>query len=243
MHRPPRLISELLALAKTWGWTVEDLARELEMHRTTLLHQRAGRHALTTAMLSRVARRFKADRSVRDLIWNYLTVEYQEHNQRGTGTDLPRVAARVTTTLTAYLDRFAEESVHGGRGLYLLAGDASLLSETVRWLQNSFTERRITAVTVRADRPVAASEGRLALAAPLLLVERIDFLKEPVADLLRRRADLVRPVIVSSMQAPSALSDPYLRRILNSTNRVVELSPSGTSSTPYHGPVPAATEQ
>ena len=54
--RPPRLITELLALAKEWGWSVDDLARELHVHRTTLIHQRAGRHGINTAMLARIAR-------------------------------------------------------------------------------------------------------------------------------------------------------------------------------------------
>jgi plasmid maintenance system antidote protein VapI len=91
--RPPRLITELIALAKEWGWSVNDLARELNVHRTTLIHQRAGRHGINTAMLARIAQRFRSDRSVRDLLWNYLTVEYEEAAVRAKA--LPTASTRI----------------------------------------------------------------------------------------------------------------------------------------------------
>lgn len=243
LQRPPRLISELLALADAWGWNVEDLARELRVHRTTLLHQRAGRHALQTAMLSRIAKRFRNERIVRDLVWHYLAVEYEERTEGDALPELPRVPERTATMLRAYLDRFSEESVHGARGLYLLSADATLLGVTLRWLQSAFKQRRINAALLRADRPVSASEARFALAAPVLLVERVDFLRDAAADLLRRRADLVRPIVVSSMQPPDVLADAYIRRILTSTTRLIEFGTPPAPSTPPHGPVPAASEQ
>lgn len=243
VHRPPRLITELLALAQEWGWSVEDLARELGIHRTTLVHQRSGRHALKTAMLARIARRFKSDRAVRDLVWHYLTVEYEERGQQAQLPAVPRVPNEVASTLRAYLARFSDESVHGGRGLYVMAGDAAMLSATLRWLQDAFKQHRIESCTLRADRPVAASEARSALAAPILLVERVDFLRDAVADVLRRRADLVRPVVVTSMQPPSAIVDPYVRRILASMTRVVEISPIPIPPPISHGAVPAESEQ
>jgi AcrR family transcriptional regulator len=243
VHRPPRLITELLALAQEWGWSVEDLARELGIHRTTLVHQRSGRHALKTAMLARIARRFKSDRAVRDLVWHYLTVEYEERGQAQLPA-LPRVPNEVASTLRAYIARFSDESVHGGRGLYVTANDAAQLTATLRWLQDAFKQHRIESCTLRADRPVAASDARSALAAPILLVERVDFLRDAVADVLRRRADLVRPVVVTSMQSPSAITDPYVRRILTSMTRVVEVSPVPIPPpTIPHGAVPAESEQ
>lgn len=242
MHRPPRLITELLALATEWGWSTEDLARELGIHRTTLVHQRAGRHALKTAMLARIARRFRNDRNVRDLVWHYLTVEYVEGAQRSDLPALPRVPEAIAAALRAYLTRFGDESVHGGRGLYLVSGEAAVLTATLQWLRTAFTQQRIQPCVLRADRPVSVAEGRLALAAPILLLERIDFMRDAVADLVRRRADLVRPMVVTSMQMPDSIADPFLRRVLTSTTRLIEIGPP-SSSFPTNGAVPAQSKQ
>lgn len=243
MHRPPRLITELIALAQEWGWSAQDLARELGIHRTTLVHQRVGRHALKTAMLARIARRFRNDRTVRDLVWHYLTVEYEEGGQRTALPPLPRVPDDVASALRAYIARFSEESVHGGRGLYLVSTDAAVLSATLQWLQRAFTQHRIEPCLLRADRPVSAGESRFALAAPVLLLERIDFMKEPVAEVVRRRADLVRPMVVTSTKHPDTIADPYMRRVLTSMTRLVEIVPRPSSLPTSNGPVPAESEQ
>ena len=243
MHRPPRLITELLALATEWGWSTEDLARELGVHRTTLVHQRAGRHALKTAMLARIARRFRNDRNVRDLVWHYLTVEYVEGAQRSDLPALPRVPDAVATALRAYIARFGEESVHGGRGLYLVSTEAAALTATLQWLRTAFTQQRVQPCVLRADRPVSVAEARLALAAPILLLERIDFMRDAVADLVRRRADLVRPMVVTSMQKPESIADPFLRRVLTSTTRLVEIGSPSSSLPTTNGAVPAQSKQ
>lgn len=242
LHRPPRLITELIALAQEWGWSAEDLARELGIHRTTLVHQRVGRHALKTAMLARIARRFRNDRTVRDLVWHYLTVEFEEKARAITVPVPTRLPDVVASSLRAYLARFGEESVHGGRGLFLVGADAPLLTTALKWLQQAFAERRIQPSVLRADRPVGSSEGKFALAAPVLLVERVDYLKEPVAEVIRRRADLVRPIVATSMRPLDSIEDPYIRRILSSTTRVIELGAPSTLPTP-NGPIPAESEQ
>ena len=240
--RPPRLITELIALAKEWGWSVDDLARELHVHRTTLIHQRAGRHGINTAMLARIARRFRSDRSIRDLLWNYLTVEYEEAgaSARAMPAASTRIPREVATELRSYLARFGEESVHGGRGLYLASADAALLTAALQWLQTAFREQRIEPCVLRADRSPSASEARFALAAPVLLLERVDFVSNASAEVVRRRADLMRPIIATSMQPLDEIGDPYLRRIFTSTMRTLSIGPSPISP---HGLVPAATEE
>ena len=243
MYRPPRLITELIALARQWGWDVEELARELGIHRTTLLHQRSGRHALKTSMLSRIAKRFRNDRTVRDLVWHYLTVEYEEGSTTAGIAPPARLPDSVAASLRSYVARFSEENIHGRRGLFIVSGDASLLTATQKWLQQSFGEHRVDVCTLRADRPAATDQARLALAAPVLLLERVDFLRESVAELIRRRADLVRPILATSMQMPAAIPDPYIRRILTSTTRVLEVTPVPSSLPLSNGPVPAKSEQ
>src|SRR3954468_8129825 len=65
-RRPPRLITELLALTASWGWSVADVARELGVDESTILHYRAGRRGLTTRTLARIVVRFGEHRLTRD---------------------------------------------------------------------------------------------------------------------------------------------------------------------------------
>jgi len=242
VRHSPRLITELLSLADAWGLSVEDLARELRVDRTTLLQYRSGRRPLTVRALARIAHRFGSQRMVRDLVWHHLTVEFNDEGEVATVLAEPAsVPAPIARLLRAYVDRFGEESLHG-RGLYLTSVEAVALSGALQYLHRSLEEARIPVCRLRADRAPAASETRSALASPVLLVERFDFACDAVADLVRQRGDLVRPTILTSMRPLNGVPDPYLRRIFTSLTRVVEIGPS-PSSLPTNGPVPAESEQ
>jgi plasmid maintenance system antidote protein VapI len=235
-RRPPRLITELLALTASWGWTVADLAREIHVDPTTILHYRSGRRALTTATLSKIAVRFGEHRMVRDLVWHHLTAESQENEDAGDGASAPKgLPAAIEHALRAYASRFAEESVHAGRGLFIFAETAAPLSAATQFAKALFTAAKIPVCALRADKTPPAAESRFALAAPLLIVERVDFACPAIAELLRRRSDLTRPTVVSSMKAPDATDDAYLRRIYVATMRRIEAQPViAPTSEPSH---------
>lgn len=240
MPHSPQVITELLRLADAWGWSAEDLARELRVDRTTLLQYRSGRRPLTVRALARIATRFGAQRIIRDLVWHHLAVECHEDAGAAAALTPPAgVAPHTLRLLRSYVDRFGEASLHG-RGLYLVSADASVLSGVLQFLHRLLEDARIPVCRLRADRPPAASETRSALAAPVLLIERFDFTSDAVRDLVRQRGDLVRPTVLTSMHAPGSLSDPYLRRVLTSMTRLVELLPP-PSTLPTHGPLPAAS--
>lgn len=241
MPHSPQLITELLSLADAWGWSAEDLARELRLDRTTLLQYRSGRRPLTVRALARIAVRFGAQRIVRDLVWHHLAVECQEGAVASPAPAPPAgVPPSIARVLRAYVERFGGEALHG-RGLYLAGDDPAVVSAALSFLHRSLEAARIPMCRLRADRTPSASETRAALAAPLLLVERFDFTCDAVAHLVRQRGDLVRPTVVTSLRTPDTLSDPYLRRILTSMTRLVEIGPS--FSLPTHGLVPAESEQ
>lgn len=225
MSRPPRLIAELLALTATWGWTAADLARELDLDPTTILHYRSGRRALTKRTLAKIAVRFGEHRMVHDLVWHHLVAESGEEDQDDAASQraTPKgVDVALEQALRAYAARFADESVHAGRGLFVVADVGAPLSAAALFAKALFTDAKIPVCTLRADKTPTASESRFALAAPLLIVERVDFASDAVKDLLRRRADLTRPTIVTSMQPPEATEDVYLRRVYLSTMRRIE---------------------
>jgi transcriptional regulator with XRE-family HTH domain len=239
-RRKPRLITELLALANTWGWTVADLARELDLDATTILHYRSGRRDLTKRTLAKIAARFGEHRMVRDLIWHHLI----EESGPAAGSTRARRAVphgldpAIEQALRAYADRFAEESVHAGRGLFIVADAAATLTAAAQFTKGLFEAAKVPVCALRADKTPNAVESRFALAAPLLLLERVDFASPAVNDLLRRRADLVRPTVVTSMQPPDSVTDVYLRRVCTSAMRRVEsqtiapVSPARPPSSP-----------
>lgn len=175
-RRSPRLITELLALTSTWGWNVADLAHEINVDPTTILHYRSGRRALTKATLSKIAIRFGEHRMVRDLIWHHLIAESEEGNDAPDGAAAPKgIPVAVEQALRAYASRFAEESVHAGRGVFVFAETAAPLSAAAQFARALFTGAKIPVCALRADKTPTAAESRFALAAPLLIVERVDF--------------------------------------------------------------------
>jgi transcriptional regulator with XRE-family HTH domain len=249
-RRPPRLITELLALTASWGWSVADLARELGVDESTVLHYRAGRRGLTTRTLARIVVRFGEHRLTRDLVWHYLLIECGEVAETEATLAVPKgLLPAVEQSIRAYADRFAEESVHAGRGLYIVSDTAAPLSAALHFLHAVFAVKKIGVCAIRADRTPTAAVSRMALAQPLLLVERMDFACDAVKDLVRRRADLARPIVLTSMQEPAVATDTYLRRVFVSTMRRVDAGsaapttpPSTTPSRPTHGSVPVESE-
>ena len=224
MFSAPQLVTDLITLVRPWGWTLTDLAREIGVSEITLAQYRSGRRRLSMQTFAAIAQRFKEHRIVRDLCWQYAVVEYHEERaQRPSAMQADRLAPAVIRTLRAYVERFAEETIRGGRGLYLVSTDASALSDAMQALTRAFSAAKIGLCALRADRKPAASEARAALAAPVLLVERADFLCAEVAELVRRRSDLARPMVVSSMEQPANTADAYLRRIFLTTTRVVDV--------------------
>jgi hypothetical protein len=228
MSRPPRLIAELLALTATWGWTVADLAHELDLDPTTILHYRSGRRALTKRALAKIAVRFGEHRMVHDLVWHHLLAESGEAEEAPLGRRAaPKgVDVAMEQALRAYVSRFAEESVHAGRGLFVVAESAGPLSAAALFIKALFADAKIPVCALRADKTPTAAESRFALAAPLLIVQGVDFASDAVKDLLCRRADLTRPAIATSMQPPDATDDLHLRRIYVSTMRRIEARPT-----------------
>jgi transcriptional regulator with XRE-family HTH domain len=223
-----RLITELLALADSWGWSLADLAKELGVDVTTVMHYRAGRRRLTKVMLGRIARRFREQQGIRDLVWHHLLVETLEEEGDGgeLALDLPPT---VLQTLSTYVDRFADESIHAGRGLYLRSDDTASLARAVVAVDRAFGAAGVQTYKVRADHVPTAADRRSALAARALIVERVEFATPPMVDLLNERANLVRPMIVTSTIPPETTSDAYLQRVFLSMTRRIDI---GTASVP-----------
>lgn len=222
MPRPPRLIAELVSLTRPLGWTLRDLARELNVSEVTLHQYRSGRRPLSLPTMATIAERFGTYREIKDLAWMYLR-DYHQLERVEPSVIWAVLPAAVARTLTRYIEHFAEETVRGGRGLFLIADTAVLLTASVALLRAGFAKAGIEIAVLRADVTPGASELRSSAAAPLLVVERVDYVSAVVTDIVRRRADLLKPVVATSMRAPDALPDDYLRRIFLSLTRRIDL--------------------
>lgn len=236
MQSKPRIIALLLDRAHEWGWSTEQLARELGIDRTTLVQYASGRRRLTMRTFAAILRKFGDDRMVRHLAIHYATVEFERAPRVEPAAPLGgNVAA--TEAIVRYVDRFADETIHGGRGLFLV-GPAASLSEAVRFIKQAFGRSAVRICRLRADRTPAPADVQAALAASLLIVERVDFACAAVADLLAQRANLVRPIVATSMQPPAALAASSLQRIFASMAHRIDLGPSSVPS--HDGVLPAA---
>lgn len=222
---PPRLIAELIALTSADGRSLSELARDLEIDETTLMQYRSGRRPISMRTYARIVRRFGDHRLIRDLAFHYAGVEYHARETNDVPSAPVLLSAPIERALRRYAENFAEETLRGGRGLYLAGSDRDL-TNACRFLVDLFAAVRVAVCRVRADRKPSASEMRDALAAPLFIVERVDFARDEVVDLIRRRFELMRPTVVSSAKSPEDAPDPYVRRLFVSSMRLVNLTGS-----------------
>lgn len=243
VSRPPRLIATLLAYAESRSLSLADVAERMGVDETTLMQYRSGRRRLSMPAYANLVRAFGDESSIAEAAWHYVRVEY--HPPRPDSADAAAMALPepVVDVLRTYVERLPEETVTTGRGLYLFATETRSLLSAAQFLLRTFEKARVPVCHLRADARPTAADRRFALAAPLLLVERVDVVGERVAALLRERAELVRPIIVTSVQPPDETKDAHLRRIFLSATRLTPIAaPSITS--PHAGPaVPDHPEQ
>lgn len=230
MPRPPRLIAELLALTRSWGWTMKDLGRELGISEVTLAQLRSGRRRVSFDTFSHILDRFGDNAIIKGLAWQYAR-DYHKPEAVTAIVPPPNLAATTVHNLRRYVDGFAEELTHAARGLFVVSADAVLLTSAVSYLRQAFDTKEVQVVVLRADQEPAAADRRASLVVPLVIIERIEFLHPVVAEVLRRRDDILRPIIVTSTKDVAASGDEYLRRVFLSRMRRVDLVGT-TASTP-----------
>lgn len=240
MHRPPRLIAKLLAhAAATRGEGLRDVAAAIGIDETTLMQYRSGRRRLSMETYANILNVYGEDRAITDAALHYARVEYHPSKPDSIEAATDALPVHVVEILRTYVDRLPQEAVTMGRGLYLASLDARALSSAVQFLVRAFERSNVATLRLRADQRLSAAERRAGLAAPVLIVERIDFMRDPLPELLRERANIIRPMLVTSMRRPETTADPHLRRVFLSLTRLIDLDPP---SSPPHGSLPAAAE-
>lgn len=200
MRRVSHLIRAIDRLARDRGWTSRRLASELGVDPTLLTHLRRGRRALTLTVLARIAQVFGGDPLVRDLLFLHLAVEIPEEQaatQPGptlTAMALPEALGRA---VRGYVVRFPLAHVAGTS--LLLCGNPPILARAVAVLRDALSERAIAASVLPASTPVIRrTEAARLSRIPLLIVERVEFVAEAMAVLLRDRLAHGLPVVLTT---------------------------------------------
>ena len=228
-HHSP-LVRELVRLARERSWSRQELASRLAIHPTLLTHIQSGRRRISVDLLSRIVRAFPEVRTIRDLVLNYLLVEVPEiEAEEGRlgciavkGDVVDELPDGPRDELRSYLGTFLR-SFYEGRGVCVSGTDTKLLRSAASYVITECELRHIQALKTDANVKLSATLARAALHASLLVVERVDFASESVTDLLLRRADLVKPSIVTTAGGIEAIRDTHLVRVVRSMMRPIEI--------------------
>lgn len=237
MQPTPRIIALLINRAREWGWSRERLARELGVDRTTLAQYASGRRKLTMRTFGAILRKFGDDRLVWHLAFHYAAEEYEPQDALPSVDVRPLAASDdAANAIARYVERFGQESIRG-RGLFLVSSNAPLASDALRVIEQALDRVGARVCRLRADHTATVAQVHAALAATVLIVERVDFACDTIAEVIERRANLVRPIVATSVEPPGTLARPHLRRVFLSMCRAIDLQPA-PSPLPPHGPVP-----
>lgn len=227
-------------IARDAKWTTTTLAERIGCHPTMLMHLRAGRTQFSAELLSRIWIAFPLPQ-IDAAIEHYVKIELPaildaKREPNVASASIATLDDRVRQALRAYVRFFARTSVESGRGLFLMGSDTKQLALAAAFVAEAVAEQGIGVMRLAANTKVTASEGKNALGCALLVVERIDFVSPTMSDLLLRRADVVKPIVVTSATDPSAIADPYLRRTLVAMTKTIRVAPVAAAppSTPAH---------
>jgi hypothetical protein len=231
------LMREVDRLGREAKWSNKELAAKLGVDPTMLMHLRAGRNLFSASLLGRIAQVFPLP-LIDDLIVHHLRVERAAHdaNKLVLPSDLlaPLLAPTARKALRQFVLHFARTSVETGRGLYVMGKDASLLTTSAQFVAHTLREQGISVERITGNTVVTMSGGRGAVAAALVIVERVEFASDSVMEVLRRRSDVVKPVVVTSTQPPEAFRDTHLARTFASMLHRVNIEVVPSPSRPSH---------
>lgn len=201
MTSAPDIFREIDRLARRRGWSQGELARQLGVDRTLLVHLRAGRRVPSTRFLARTARAFAEEMSLRDSFWHYLRYEIplgaEEPVVNVDPGDVPGVPADAGRALRAYVRGFPRHLV-AGRGLIIRSDTAPLLTAAADFVAETLRKSGVVVAQRMAHLPVLPSEGESLRRARLVVVERAEFASAAVRDILAARLNLGLPVVVTA---------------------------------------------
>lgn len=169
---------------------------------------RAGTHMPSREVLGAILRSFGTNAHVRDLVLHFL--EHEMAQARAGRLEAPQddaltsLDAKTRAAIQAFVRDFLRRSLISGAGLRVIAQDAGVLRGVVAYVQTALDAQGVASVVIAANAAIAPSRRESALAAPLLIVERVDFASESVRALMAARAAVRKPVLTTATVAKTA---------------------------------------
>jgi transcriptional regulator with XRE-family HTH domain len=237
------LIPEIERIAKDRRWSIADLATRLGISPKSFYKLRAGDTSLSLDVLARIVREFEAYESVRRLTLAFLAREYHAQGRSGHGRKYVGNGPSALPAAIPYRDRWritawaahVPRTSDIRRGLFLSAGNASLLAAAARHVAAQLQRHGVEPVSIPGNARLSASHAEAALHAPVLIVERIDHASDSVAAVLLRRGDALRALVATSAVERDRLPDPHLVRLLRASTHAIALDRHA------HRPAPSRT--
>jgi hypothetical protein len=185
----PTLIREIEKRGRARGLSVAEIAETLGVDRTRFIHIRSGTGRLSLTSVHEIASRYPDDTAIRDLLLGYLAFDIDGRHGVAKGeTQLDEPARETANT---FLRNLPSLLVSGG-GILLLDPSPARLAGVFAVIEATVRERGIGVLRERASAGLGLDRRRALLAAPLVIVDGIASLREPVADVLLRRAEAAR---------------------------------------------------
>lgn len=207
------LLHELERRARALGFTWASLAAEVGIDRTTLAHIRSGRGRLSLGTLHRIAAWFPTDAAIQRCVWEYLLHDVETQKERderkalragSAGALLDGLPDATREQLQALVTDFATRALRG-ESLLLTGTDPATLSRALAFLEAECPARGIHVLRRAANAVPPRSSLPALAAAPLLLVDRIEFASMVMTDVLQTRA-LYGKVTVATITADGTRS-------------------------------------
>lgn len=223
------LMHELTRRARALGFSWPELAKEIGLDRTTLAHIRSGKSRISLGTLHRIALWFPNDEAIQRLVWDYLLLDVETRGERtekertrssGAGAHERTLTEPSVTLLRSFVAELPDHAVRG-TGLLLASTDTAALSAALGFLEGELRARRVHVLRHPASAKVAAAAIPALVAAPVLLVDRVEHASPSMASVLRGRAAYLKVTVATSAggggsadSADSAAHEPSLLSLL-----------------------------
>lgn len=185
----PSLIREIEKRGRAQGLSVAEIARTLGVDRTRFVHIRSGTGRLSLASVHEVASRFLDDQTIRELLLGYLAFDIE--GSRGKLSGRARLDDAARETASTFLRNLPSLLVASG-GILLVDPSPARAAGVLGVIEETARARGVAVHRERASAGLSLDRRRALLAAPLVIVDAVMSLREPVADVLLRRSEAAR---------------------------------------------------
>lgn len=213
----PTLIREIEKRGRAQGLSISQIAATLGVDRTRFVHIRNGTGRLSLDSVHEVAARYLTDPEMSRLLLGYLAFDIPN---RGPSVPKATLDDADRNMVSALVQRLPSLLVSGG-GFLLHDGDAARLARVAAAIEDAVRSHGVGVLRERASAGLSLDRRHALLAAPLLIVDLSSPLREPVRDVLTRRAETARFTIAiwrpQGSDPPSPPLDRFRPLLLNST--------------------------